>query len=80
MSTSPRGLPIPPEWERDPIQFEPEEEPIPDNHPAIDGCGDHPHDECTACIYETESVEAVPCCACWNGNGNGDWCYFERAK
>ncbi len=80
MSMSPRGLPIPPEWERDPIQFEPEEETIPDCHASIEGCGDRPHDECTNCKYESAPLEGIPCVDCWNGNGNGDWCYFERAK
>lgn len=65
---------------RDPIQFEPEEELIPDCHVSIDGCGEHVHNECTGCAYEKESLESVPCCACWNGGGNGDWCYYERAK
>ena len=57
----------------DPICLEPEKEPIPDCHASIDGCGNHPQ-------YEPQSIEAAPCCARWNGNGNGDWCYFEKTR
>lgn len=43
-------------------------------------CGDTVHDECSGCVYEALTVDEFPCVRCWNGNGNGDWCYFERKQ
>lgn len=60
-------------------ELEPEEtQPLP--HASIDGCGETVHSECSGCVHESLAVDEFPCVRCWNGNGNGDWCYFERKQ
>jgi len=70
MRLSAKGLPIPPEWEREP------ERECPQTPHCPNSCG-RPSGECGGCAYEELRIDAFPCSRCWNGDGNGDWCYCE---
>lgn len=50
------------------------------HHDAVDGCGDNiVHSECAGCTYEQDALSAYPCNDCWNGDGDGERCYYDGA-
>ena len=52
----------------------------PKRHMSGDECEDMTHIECAGCIYDGEPESSTPCSDCWNGDGDGKWCYYEAKE